>query len=164
VLYPLFEWMEAQAVYGASPYIGPINNLFHLLSMVCLVGALLIVDLRLLGLGLKHQPVSVVARDARPWLILGGIGILLTGIPQLMERATDQYANSVFWMKMWVLTFGVIWWAVVRPRVTKRDDNSGAFPKVVALVSIAVWVFVASSARLIMLLPADFFFDVGLYK
>jgi hypothetical protein len=67
-------------------------------------------------------------------------------------------------MKMWVLTAGLVFWATIWRRTTQADEPRGALPKVVALVSIGIWVFVASSARMIMLLPADFFFDVGLYK
>ena len=29
MLESLFAWMEAQAIYGSSPYIGPIVNLFQ---------------------------------------------------------------------------------------------------------------------------------------
>lgn len=165
MLYPLFEWMDSVPIYGesvASAYIGTTVNLIHLLAMVCMAGALLVVDLRLLGLGLTRQPVSQVARDARPWLIAGFIVIALTGVPQLMERALEQYGNSVFWMKMWVLGAGTIFWFTIRHRATQTDEARGAYPKVVALVSTAIWVFVAASARLIMLLPTDFFFEVAI--
>src|SRR5687768_15080214 len=106
--------MEGLAVYGSSPYIGPIVNLIHLLSMVLFAGALIIVCLRLLGVGVKTQSLARIARDARPWLIMGLVGLTLTGIPQTMERATDQYATSIFWMKMYLLAFGVIWTFTVR--------------------------------------------------
>ena len=156
MLESLFAWMEAQAVYGSSPYLGPIVNLVHLLSMVVFMGGLLIVDLRLLGVGIKTQPVAVVARDAQPWLIGGFIGILLTGIPQLMERATDQYVTSTFWVKMYLILFGLVWIFTVRRRAT-QGDGRGVAPKVVALVSIFTWFSVASLARLIMMIPADTF-------
>lgn len=157
MLEPFFQWMEGLAVYGSSPYIGPIVNLIHLLSMVLFAGALLIVDLRLLGLGVRTQSLARIARDARPWLIAGLVGLTLTGIPQTMERATDQYATSIFWMKMYLLAFGVIWTFTVRRAAVRADDPRGAWPKVVAIVSIAVWASVASLARLIMLLPANTF-------
>lgn len=157
MLLPFFEWMKSLAVYGSSPYLGPAVNLVHLLSMVLFAGALLIADFRLLGIGLKNQPVAQVARDARPWLIAGLIGLTLTGIPQTMERATDQYATSTFWLKMYLLLFGVIWTFTVRRAALQKDDALGAWPKLVAVVSIVVWASVASLARLIMLLPADTF-------
>jgi hypothetical protein len=152
--------MEGLGVYRASIYIGPTVNLIHLLSMVTFMGALLIVDLRMLGVGVRNRPLSEVARGAWPWLIGGLIGVTLTGIPQLAERATDQYVNSTFWVKMWLLTFGVIWIFTVRRRVSRRDEALGALPKVVAVVSIVVWAGVASTARLIMLLPDNFFFRI----
>ncbi len=158
----LFQWMEAQAVYGSSPYIGPVVNLVHLLSMVLFMGALLMVDLRLLGLGLRRQPLADVARDAQPWLIAGLVGIVLTGIPQTMERATDQYETSIFWVKMYLLLFGVVWMMTVRRRAVRQQESSGAWPKIVGLVSILAFMGVAALARLIMLLPANIFeFLVG---
>ena len=152
----LFAWMEAQGVYGPSPYIGPVVNLVHLLSMVVFMGGLLIVDLRLLGLGLTTQPVSVVARDARPWLIGGFIGLVLTGIPQLMDRATEQYVTSTFWLKMYLIVLGVLLTVTVRRRVT-QGDGSGVAPKIIGLVSIVLWLSVAALARLIMMIPANAF-------
>src|SRR3990170_184053 len=136
--------MEAQAVYGSSPYIGPVVNLIHLLSMVLFMGALLMVDLRLLGLGLTRQPLVQVARDAQPWLLTGLVGVVLTGIPQLMERATDQYETSMFWMKMYVLLFGLIWMATVRRRAIRHDEAHGAWPKVVGLISMVSFIGVAA--------------------
>ena len=158
----LFQWAEAQAVYGASPYIGPVVNLIHLLSMVLFAGALLIVDLRLIGVGVTDTPLAKIARDARPWLIAGLVGIVLTGIPQTMERATDQYRTSIFWMKMYLILFGLIWLVTARRRAVRADHPSGPWPKVVGVVSILVWGSVAALARLIMLLPANTFeFIVG---
>jgi uncharacterized membrane protein len=154
---PFFAWMEAQAVYAGSPYIGPVVNLVHLLSMVLFMGALLIVDLRLLGLGVKSQSLARLARDARPWLLVGLAGIVITGIPQLMERATDQYETSTFWLKMYLILFGLVWTFTVRRAAVRIDDPHGAWPKVVGLVSVFVWAAVASLARLIMLLPGNTF-------
>src|SRR5688572_27633055 len=152
--------MERLAVYGASPYIGPTVNLIHLVSMVFLMGALLIVDLRLLGTGMKDTPVRQVARDAQPWLLVGLAGVIITGIPQLAERATDQYVNSSFWVKMYLLLFGLIWVFTIRRKLTQADEVHGALPKVVALVSMFCFFGVAALARLIMLLPDNFWFAI----
>jgi hypothetical protein len=125
--------------------------------MVLFMGALLVVDLRLLGVGLRRQPLADVARDAQPWLIAGLVGIVLTGIPQTMERATDQYETSTFWVKMYLLLFGLVWMATVRRRAVRQQEPHGAWPRVVGLVSILAFMGVAALARLIMLLPANTF-------
>jgi hypothetical protein len=148
--------MEAQAIYGSSPYIGPIVNLFHLLGMVVFMGGLLIVDFRLLGLGLKNQPLPVVARDAQPWLLGGFAVIVLSGIPQLMERATDQYVTSTFWVKMYLILIGLVFTFTVRRRVT-QGDGRGIGPKLVGVVSMLIWLSVPALGRLIMMIPANTF-------
>ena len=158
MLLPFFEWMEGLAVYGSSIYLGPGMNLVHLIGMVLFLGALMIVDLRLMGFGLTHQPTKVVARDAQPWLMVGLAVLVLTGVPALMATATSQYTNSVFWVKMYLLGFGLIYTFTVRRRFAFADDtgSSGA-AKVVGLVSIVVWLSVAALARLIMMIPGNTF-------
>src|SRR5688572_25059034 len=99
--------MEALGVFSWSPYLGPVFNLVHLLSMVVFASAILIVDLRLLGRGLKQQPLPQVAQDAQPWLIGGLVGLTVTGVPAMMSTATVQYENWVFWLKMAILVVGL---------------------------------------------------------
>ncbi len=153
-LLPFFKWMEGLAVYKSSIYLGPGVNLVHLVSMCTFMGALLMVDLRLLGTGLTDQPVKQVAKTARPWLIGGLIGLALTGIPALMATATMQYASKVFWFKMYVLAAAIIFTFTVRRMVAFSDEGRVApvLGKLVALVSIVLWMSVAASGRLIMYL------------
>ena len=88
MLLPFFEWMESLAVYGPSIYLGPAVNIVHLTAMVTFLGALLIVDLRLLGTGLTQQPTASVARDAQPWLLAGLVVLIVTGVPAVMATTT----------------------------------------------------------------------------
>ena len=159
MLMPFFEWMESLAIYGGSVYIGPALNIVHLMAMVVFLGAILIVDLRLLGTGLKKQPTAAVARDAQPWLIGGFAGLVLTGIPATMATATEQYFNSIFWVKMYLLTFGIVFMFTIRRAVAFADEGRvpPAAGKAVGLVSICIWLAVAALARLIMMLPGNTF-------
>ena len=149
-----FRWMEGLGVYRSSIYLGPGVNLVHLISMCTFMGALLMVDLRLLGTGLTDQPVKQVAKSARPWLIGGLIGLVLTGVPALMATATMQYASKVFWFKMYVLAAALIFTFTVRRKIALSEEGRvpPALGKVVALVSIVLWMSVAASGRLIMYL------------
>ena len=156
-LLTLFQWLDGlpfNQVLHQSDWASPVNNLLHLLSLVVFAGALVIVDLRLLGHGLTQEPVAQVARSAQPWLIGGFLGLLLTGIPALTATAMMQYYNSVFWWKMDVLLAGLVFTFTVRRRVALADEGRvGHWPRVVVgLVSMGLWAGVAVSARLIMLL------------
>jgi hypothetical protein len=146
-----FKWMEGLAVYRSSIYLGPGVNLVHLVSMSTFMGALLMVDLRMLGTGLTKQSVRQVAESARPWLIAGLIGLVLTGVPALMATATQQYNSKVFWFKMYVLAAALIFTFTIRQRIVSKDE-AGLGGKVVALVSIVMWMSVAAGGRLIMYL------------
>ena len=154
-LQPLFEWMASSAITAALQglYVSAALNLVHLLSMVVFAGAVLIVDLRLLGHGLTRQPLAQVARGAQPWLVGSLAGLVVTGIPAVMVTAMTQYLNPVFWFKMYFLLGGIIFAFTVRRKVTLADEaRVGPFwAKVVGLTSIAVWAVVAAAARMIML-------------
>ena len=154
MLEPFFEWMYGIGIYKSSIYLGPGINLVHLVAMCTFMGALLMVDLRLLRAGLTNQPVRQVARSAQPWLIGGLIVLTITGIPAVMTVALEEYANPVFWFKMYVLLAAVIFTFTVRRRVTIADESRVApvWRKVVALVSIVLWMSVAAGGRLIMYL------------
>ena len=118
------------------------------------LGALWMVDLRLLGGALTQRPIADVARDAHPWLVAGFLGLFLTGIPAFMQTASAQFYSPVFHTKMWVLLVALIFTFVVRRKMTQADEGrvSPIWLKLAAVVSICLWVTVAMAARLIMLL------------
>ena len=154
-LLPLFEWMDAVPFFERSwQYVGPAVNLVHLLSMVVFAGAILIVDLRLLGPVLPRQPVRQVALDAQPWMVGGFVMLVITGVPAVIATALGEYYNPVFWFKMYTLLVATFFTFTVRHRVARVDEArvGAVWGKVVALVSIGLWATVAASARLIMLL------------
>jgi hypothetical protein len=98
--------------------------------------------------------VKAVAKSARPWLIGGLVGLVLTGVPAMMAAANDEYNSRIFWFKMYVLAFAVIFTFTVRRSVTQAEEGgvNPLFAKVVALVSIVAWMTVAAGGRLIMYL------------
>ena len=151
MLQPLFEWISGLAIsqaIGESLWIYPLVQAIHLVFLAMLLGALLLVDLRLLGLGFSKQPVSEVARDARPWLVGGLIGMVLTGVPQLMQNAMREYYAQFFWWKMYFLAAALIFTFTIRWKATQGSSAPG-YGKIVGVVSIALWGGVAISARLI---------------
>jgi hypothetical protein len=154
-LLPFFEWMANLPVTPilANEYVTAAFNLVHLLSMVVFFGAILMVDLRLLGRGLTQQPLAQVARSAQPWLIGGLTGLILTGIPAVLVSALTQYDNSLFWFKMYVLAGGLVFAFTVRRMITRADEArvSRFWAGAVGLASIALWATVAATARMIML-------------
>ena len=135
----------------ASPWVFPVIATIHLVGLAMITGAVLLVDLRLLGVGLQRQPVSVLARDAERWLVRGLFVTVSTGILLFMCFATKYYFLTFFWVKMAALLVVLALTFSVRRKVALADDTSANRPssKVIAVVSLALWTIVAVGGRYI---------------
>jgi hypothetical protein len=145
---PFFEWMQGlafSAFFLESIWPTPIVQCIHLVAVAVFAGALLIVDLRLLGTGLKTASLPEVARAAQPWLVWSFVALVLTGIPQMASTALKQYYSPFFWWKMQAVFLGLVVTFLIR-------HYGPVWPKVVGVTSIALWTSVTIGARLIGLL------------
>ena len=64
-LHPLFLWLEATVIgttVRQSLWLFPVIECIHLLALALLGGTVLVVDMRLLGFGLRFQPYAELAR------------------------------------------------------------------------------------------------------
>ena len=152
MLLPFFQWCESlwlgQFVVG-SLWLFPVIESIHLLSLAMLGGSILLVDCRLLGLGLTDRAVSELARDARPWMIAGLIAMVMTGIPLFLSEPIKCYYSTAFWIKMTTLPIALAFAFTVRTRVTRADSvrNTTRRQQLVGALSIALWFTVAAAGR-----------------
>ncbi len=149
-----FEWLQYSSLLVAmrgSPWLFPIIASMHLLGLALLGGAVLVVDLRLLGLGLSRQPVARLARDAERWLLASLAVMLPTGTLLFMCFATKYYYLTAFWVKVISLLAVLAFTFSVRRRVIMADERnmSAIGSKLVALASLSLWTAVALAGRLI---------------
>jgi hypothetical protein len=119
------------------------------MGLAVIGGAVLMVDLRLLGFGLRRQPAAELERDAKRWLIGGLVVMVATGILLFMCFATKYYYLTFFWVKMASLVAVVIFTFTVRRRVAMADDAqvSPLVSRLVALISLSLWTTVALGGR-----------------
>jgi len=88
MLLPYFQVLESSSIGQAirdSIWLFPFIEVFHLLALAVIGGAVLLVDFRLLGLGLKRQPVAILAHDAQPYLIGSLLIMIASGVRVLDE-------------------------------------------------------------------------------
>lgn len=152
MLLPFFEWCEDTAIGHAirdSSWLFPAIESVHLLALALIGGAVLIVDLRLLGLGLRRQPVAQMARDAEPWLIGGLLVMLATGILLFTSESIKCYYNTAFWVKMTMLPLAMVFTATVRRRVAAADERrvGPVWGRLVGLFSLSLWFTVGAAGR-----------------
>jgi hypothetical protein len=151
MLLPLFEWCESSAlgeVIRTSLWLFPAIECVHLLGLVLLGGAVLLVDLRLLGLGLRDQPLRTVG-DAGHRLLLGGLLLMVvTGVPLFLSEAIKCYYSQAFWVKIVTLMPAALFALTVRRRVTAAtDERRRGLQALTALVSLGLWFTVAAAGR-----------------
>jgi hypothetical protein len=151
-LLPFFTWCEKSAIGEAirnSQWLFPAIESVHLLGLVVIAGAVLVVDMRLFGLGLRRQPVALLARDAQPWLIGGLMVMLTTGILLFLAEAIKCYYSAAFAVKMTSLFLALIFTFTVHRKVVLADESrvSPLSSRLVALVSVALWSGVGIGGR-----------------
>ena len=147
-LYHLFEALEATPIGEGiknSVWLFPAIEAIHLLALAMLGGAIVLLDLRLLGLGLIGQSASTVERSARPWLIGAIVAMLVTGVLLGLSEALKLYDKPAFWVKMTALAAALVFTFGVRNPIARRDPV--ALGKAVAVVSLGLWLTVAIAGR-----------------
>ena len=155
MLQPYFQTMNDSWVAKAiseSLWIYPLDQAIHLVFLALFAGSILILDVRLLGFGMREQSVKKVAKDAWPWMLVGFLGLVATGIPQLIQNAMREYYSEFFWIKMYVLPVALIYTLTVRRMVSQAEDGrvNPGMQKIVGFVSILLWFGgVAVPSRLI---------------
>ena len=120
----------------------------HLLGLALLGGAVLIVDLRMLGFGLKNQSITELATHARPWLWRAVWLMIGTGTLLFISEAVKCYYNTSFWVKMITLPFAIALTVAVRRRIIREEwIETTLRSRWLALSSITLWFTVAAAGR-----------------
>ena len=150
LLLPLFEWAEATTpgrIVRESLWLFPVLEAIHLVGLAVLGGALLVVDLRLLGVGLKGSTIEKIDRHARPWL-LGSIALLLvTGVALFLSEAIKCYYNASFWVKISTLPVALVFTLVVRERFARTATYTSAYSQWIGSADLLLWLIVAAGGR-----------------
>lgn len=152
MLAPFFEWCAATRLGTAiqmSPWAFAVIESVHLLGLAVIGGAVLLVDLRMLGFGLRDQRTADIAHAAFPWLVGSLIVMLLTGIGLFLSEPMKCYYSRPFWVKMTSLSLAMLFTFTIRRKVTMADETRvrPIWFKLVALVSLTLWFGVGASGR-----------------
>ena len=123
-----------------NSWLFPALESVHVAGLALLVGALVLLNLRVLGWALRERTIDEVAAQVRPWTHRGLAAMLLTG-PILFAADASRYLhNPAFLFKMAVLAL-----ALVCQFAWRRGRFSAA-------ISLVLWTAVVLAGRAI----ADF--------
>ena len=97
-----FEWLTtspwANAMNGPG-WAFPVVQSLHFMGFALSIGTIAIVDLRLLGLGMRHQTAAELAADLNRWTVAGIALMLITGSLMFSADAVRYHYNPSFQFK-----------------------------------------------------------------
>jgi hypothetical protein len=132
----------------------PIVEIFHIAGFVILVGAVVMFDLRVLGLS-RGVSIRALARHLLPWSAGALIVIVPTGLLMFSAHATDFIGNPAFITKITLILIAfanAVAFHVGVFRQARHWDTHLAAPataKLHAIGSLALWFGVIACGRLI---------------
>ena len=130
-----------------SMWLFPVIEVVHLFGLAVLGGSVIVMDLRLLGVGLRNASPTRVLANTRPWFLVGLAVMIATGVPLFLSETTKCCFNHSFEVKIAGLIVAVLYTVFVRNRVARREDSSACLMQGAAVLSLGLWFTVAAAGR-----------------
>jgi hypothetical protein len=152
------EWLAAtpgSIALHESFFMYPVVESVHVLTLCLFVGLAAMLDLRLLGLTMRRVPVSEVVSRFLPWMVVGFVVMVGTGVLLFYAIPVRSYHNIFFRVKLMLLVLaGVNAW-VFHARLYVRIADWDLAPitpraaRVAGALSLALWAAVIVCGRMI---------------
>ena len=120
----------------------------HVLGIAMLVGAIVLLDLRLLG-PWRSVPVATLARPAVTVSVVGLVIAIASGISLLVVQATEYVANPLLYIKFGAILVGLVNVAVLRMAGDWTDDSRAGRRGVAGALSLLAWLTALTAGRMI---------------
>lgn len=152
--FPFFEWHYDSWVgltVSDSVWLFPAIETIHILAMSIMFGGLLLINLRMLGLGMTQQPVRFLFKTLNPYINWGLVVMLISGYGMFASEAEKTYYNDGFKFKMAsLLAVIILQYTLWRWIVTKEEDQrSPAMGAAVGVLNLFLWFCVGAGGRAI---------------
>ncbi len=134
-------------------WIIPTVQTIHILGIASVIGAVLLVDLRVLGLAMPRQPVAAVARRFLPWVWYTAVVLLLSGAILIVGEPARSLPNPTFQLKMLLLLAvlgltGLFQYGLRRdPLYWERSPMRRTNALLIASASLLLWVGIVFAGR-----------------
>jgi hypothetical protein len=132
-----------------SVWLFPFVEIFHLLGLGVLGGTILVLNLRLLGLGFRGGRTADLAEDFTPWMVGSLSVMLLSGFLLFSTEAVKMYGNWAFRWKMIFLLAAILFTFTIHRKVVMSEETrvTRASRALVAVISLLLWAGVGLGGR-----------------
>jgi hypothetical protein len=152
----ILQWIKDLPIGAAvrqSRWLFGLGETLHFIGLCLMVGGLLIVDLRLLGY-IRSIPMKA-ALAFLPFVIVGFVINLLTGVEFFMTDPFMYWPNPAFKLKMFLVLLGglnAFVFTMMEHRhvlVLGKDDHASPLARITAGASLTIWLGVIVLGRLL---------------
>ena len=156
-LHSFFQWLEAtggSVAIRESTMMYPLIETTHVLTLCLFLGLVAMLDLRLIGIGLRGVPVSEVAAKLLPWALFGFVLMSISGA-LLFYSGPLKAANNIFFRikLIMILLTGVnalLFHLTIHKRVASWDTDPIPPPRarMAGYLSLVLWSGVVICGRM----------------
>jgi hypothetical protein len=152
----IIQWMQNSDIgtgIRESIWLFPIVEATHVLALAFSVGVLVWFDLRLMGWGMKHQPISQVHKQIMPLAFCGFVVMFITGVLLFWSEAEKCYLSGFFRAKVVFLVLAGLNAGFFELSTKKTIEDWDKYPippvkaRMAGLVSIISWTAVIIAGR-----------------
>ncbi len=149
-------WLQALPIalaIGESDWLFPAVESAHVVAIALVVGSIMIVDLRLLGITSNRTPVSELAIEILPWTWGMFVIAVLSGVGMFISNATGYFDNSAFRWKMVFLALAGLNMVVFHLSAYRsvhhwdQDKPTQLSAKIAGALSLTFWIGVVAFGR-----------------
>ena len=133
--------MLTENPFNESSAAFPILECFHIAGFITGVGAIALVNFRLLGAVLTRKSAAQLWRDTMPWTLAGLSVAIFSGLLLFSINPDVYYLNHVFVLKMFLLVLSVIFYYTIVYKAAVSDSRRG-WSGLVACLSLGLWTLV----------------------
>lgn len=127
-----------------SIWVYPILNVLHCVGILLVAGTIVVVDLRLLGFGMRRSPVSSVIGQVLPWTLSGFVFMFITGSLLAWSEPIRLYHSLFFRWKLLFLAMAGLNALLFHYRSASLTPIRARFA---GAVSILCWICVIAAGR-----------------
>ena len=138
-----------------SKYGMPVVESFHLMGLTILLATVVLLDLRLVGLGMRDYGLSWLARQLKSWTVGALVLVMSSGLLIFLATPGKYLDSHPFRLKMALLCLALLFHFGVLRRFTAADSVARPWVVnvIVAFVSLTLWFGVGWAGRAIAFIP-----------
>ena len=125
-----------------SEWVFALAECVHIGGFAVGVGTIALVDFRMLNLGLRQESAARILKYTELWTVVALLLVMFSGVTLFLSQVDVYRVNLVFPIKMYVLAAALIYNFTIHRKVATMKDPPPALSKLVAIVSLLLWVAV----------------------